>query len=242
MEPGPGGVTGCLLFPIRAIPRISTERSDPISKTLRVNERIRAREIRLIDETGQQMGIMFTRDAFNLARSRELDLVEVAPNAVPPVCRIMDYGKFRYEQGKRERESRRAQHNAELKGLRLSPNIDDNDLRTRINAAKRFFDEGHKVRFEVQFKGREMAHTEIGRELLNRVLQELGGDIIVEVPAKLEGRKMALVVARKPAPIKQGAPRPRPAAEGASPSAESPAPAPVSVAMAPPANGAADQP
>lgn len=217
-----------------------TREETPISKTLRVNERIRAREIRLIDDAGQQQGIMFTRDALALARTRDLDLVEVAPNAVPPVCRIMDYGKFRYEQSKRDRESKRAQHNVEVKGLRLSPNIDDNDLKTRINAAHRFLDEGHKVRFEVQFKGRELAHTDIGRDLLNRVVLDLGSDIIVEAPAKMEGKKMALIITRKAVqpksqprpPRPEGTSGPAPARpEAASPTAEAPPPA---AAPAPP--------
>jgi translation initiation factor IF-3 len=206
------------------------------------------------------MGIMFTRDALSLARSRDLDLVEVAPNAVPPVCRVMDYGKYRYEQGKRERESRKSQHQVVLKSLRLGPNTDEGDLKTRVNAARRFLDEGHKVKFEVQFHGRELAHVDIGRDLLNRILEELGADIVVESPPKMEGRKMSMVIARKavqpksqprpPRPVQEQRmdaegvppanrapegsatpPAPRPAAEGSA----APAPAPADNAPPPPA-------
>jgi translation initiation factor IF-3 len=216
-----------------------------------VNDRIRAREVRVIDENNEQMGIMFGRDALQLARSRDLDLVEVAPNAVPPVCRIMDYGKYRYEQTKRERESRRTQHNIVIKELRLGPNIDDNDLKTRTNAARRFMEEGHKVRFTVQFKGRELAHIDIGRDILNRIVQDLGNDIIIEAPPKMEGKKMSMLVSRKvpqvqgrpqpprPRPGQEGegvptdgVPRPRPAqeGEGAPPDGASRPPAPVPAA------------
>lgn len=204
------------------------------------------------------MGIMFGRDALQLARSRDLDLVEVAPNAVPPVCRIMDYGKYRYEQTKRERESRRTQHNIVIKELRMGPNIDDNDLTTRTNAARRFMEEGHKVRFTVQFKGRELAHIEIGRDILNRIVQDLGNDVILEAPPKMEGKKMSMLLSRKVVQV-QGRPQaprprpedglapdgaPRPAAAAATndgptdgaprPAAPAPAPAPVTAA---PANG-----
>ncbi len=181
------------------------------------------------------MGIMFGRDALQLARSRDLDLVEVAPNAVPPVCRIMDYGKYRYEQTKRERESRRTQHNIVIKELRMGPNIDDNDLTTRTNAARRFMEEGHKVRFTVQFKGRELAHIEIGRDILNRIVADLGNDIVLEAPPKMEGKKMSMLLSRKVVQV-QGrpqAPRPRPAQDDDGGLTDS-APRPVAAA---PANG-----
>jgi translation initiation factor IF-3 len=201
-----------------------------------VNERIRAREIRLIDENNEQMGIMFTRDAFNLARSRDLDLVEVAPNAVPPVCRIMDYGKFRYEQGKRDRESRRSQHNIVIKEVRLGPNTDEADVRTRINMARRFLDEGHKVKFTVQFHGRELAHTEIGRDILNRIAQELGNDTIIEAPSKMEGKRMSMIVSRKQVAPKAAPRPPRPAPENGS--SDGAAPTNGATQSAAPTNGA----
>jgi translation initiation factor IF-3 len=204
-----------------------------------VNERIRAREIRLIDENGEQMGIMFTRDAQNLARSRDLDLVEVAPNAVPPVCRIMDYGKFRYEQSKRERESRRTQHNIVIKEVRLGPNTDEADLQTRINMARRFLGEGHKVKFTVQFHGRELAHTEIGRAILDRIAQEIGGDIIVEAPSKMEGKRMSMIISRKAVQPKPAPRPPRPAQDG--PAAEGTAPQNGARAAAPTPAGAATE-
>jgi translation initiation factor IF-3 len=189
----------------------------------------------VIGENNEQMGIMFGRDALQLARSRDLDLVEVAPNAVPPVCRIMDYGKYRYEQTKRERESRRTQHNIVIKELRLGPNIDDNDLKTRTNAARRFMEEGHKVRFTVQFKGRELAHIDIGRDILNRIVQDLGNDVIIEAPPKMEGKKMSMLVSRKAPAARPQAPRPRPAAEDTA--APAPAPAAPAPAAAAPASG-----
>jgi len=178
----------------------------------------------VIDENNVQLGILFPRDALQLGRSRDLDLVEVAPNAVPPVCRIMDYGKFRYEQSKRERDSRKTQHQVIIKELRLGPNIGEHDLMTQINSARRFFDEGHKVRFLVQFRGREMAHVEIGRKLLDHVIQELGSDIVIESPPKLEGKRMNTLVSRKPAKPAPAPRTPRTAeAQDASPNGTPPA-------------------
>jgi translation initiation factor IF-3 len=209
-----------------------------------VNDRIRAREVRVIDENGEQMGIMFARDALILARQRDLDLVEVAPNAVPPVCRLLDYGKFRYEQTKKERDSRKTQHNAVIKEVRLEPNIAEHDLETKVKMARRFLEDGDKVRLTVQFKGRQMTHTEIGRELLNQVVELLQNESVVEQPPKMEGKKMALMLTHKPQPVVRpaGAPRPRreegdAAANGAAPGAppESPAAAPATVAAAAPA-------
>jgi translation initiation factor IF-3 len=144
--------------------------------------------VRVIDENGEQMGIMFARDALNLARQRDLDLVEVAPNAVPPVCRLMDYGKFRYEQTKKERDSRKTQHTVVVKEVRLKPNIDEHDLETKIRQAKRFLEEGDKVKLSVEFRGRQLTHTELGRELLNQVQQVLQNDVIIEQPPKMEGK------------------------------------------------------
>lgn len=167
----------------------------------RVNERIRIREVRLIDDEGNQVGIIPTRDALEMARERGLDLVEVAPNAVPPVCRLMDYGKFRYEQSRRDRESRRNQHVVELKEVRLSPKIDDHDLETKGRQAAKFLGEGDKVKLTVRFRGREMAHTDIGMGILTQMAEQLRVHGTIEQAPKMEGRAMSMVVA----PVKQKA-------------------------------------
>ncbi len=158
----------------------------------RVNERIRIREVRLIDEEGQQVGVIPTRDALEMARQRGLDLVEVAPNAMPPVCRLMDYGKFRYEQSRKERESRKNQHVVELKEVRIRPKIDDHDLETKGRQAAKFLDGGDKVKLTVLFRGREMAHPDIGRGLLDQLAEQLRPHGNVEQPPRMEGRAMTM--------------------------------------------------
>jgi translation initiation factor IF-3 len=160
----------------------------------RVNERIRIREVRLIDEAGEQVGIIPTRDALEMARERGLDLVEVAPNAIPPVCRLMDYGKFRYEQSRKERESRRNQHVVELKEVRIRPKIDDHDLETKGRQAAKFLDAGDKVKLTVLFRGREMAHPDIGRGLLDQLADFLRPHGTAEAAPRLEGRAMVMFV------------------------------------------------
>jgi translation initiation factor IF-3 len=160
----------------------------------RVNERIRIREVRLIDEEGQQVGIVPTREAMEMARSRGLDLVEVAPNAIPPVCRIMDYGKFRYEQSRKERESRRNQHVIELKEVRIRPKIDDHDLETKGRQAAKFLDAGDKVKMTVLFRGREMAHPDIGKGLLDQLADMLRPHGTIEQSPRLEGRTMTMML------------------------------------------------
>lgn len=176
-----------------------------------MNERIRAREVRVIDEDGTQLGVMHPLTALDLGRQKGLDLVEVAPNASPPVCRLMDYGRFRYEQTKRERESRRTQKTNTVKEVRLSPKTDVHDLQTKGNNAKRFLLEGDKVKFTVRFKGREMVHPERGQAILDRVIEGLGDAATVEQMPKLEGRNMTAILApRKPSARAQKAP----AAEG----------------------------
>jgi translation initiation factor IF-3 len=180
-----------------------------ISQNYRVNERIRAREIRLIGEHGENQ-LMFTRDAIAEAKQRGLDLVEVAPNAVPPVCKIMDYGKFKYEQTKKDRDSRKTQKSVVVKEVRFSPKIDEHDIDTKTRMAKRFLDEGNKVKLTVKFKGRELAHTNLGRDLLQQVQMMLGDNIIVEAPSKMEGKSMTMMVSLKPP--KGGVSKPKPAA------------------------------
>ena len=185
----------------RGEPELSQHKGQTISRPVqtRVNDRIRIREVRLIDDEGTQVGIIATRDALEMARERGLDLVEVAPNAVPPVCRLMDYGKFRYEQSRKERESRRNQHVVELKEVRLSPKIDDHDLDTKGRQAAKFLGEGDKVKLTVRFRGREMAHTDIGMGLLVQLAEQLRSSGTVELAPKMEGRAMSMVVA----PLKQ---------------------------------------
>ncbi len=158
----------------------------------RVNERIRIREVRLIDEEGNQVGVIPTFEALQMARERGLDLVEVAPNAMPPVCRLMDYGKFRYEQSRKERESRKHQHVVELKEVRLRPKIDDHDLETKGRQAAKFLDAGDKVKFTILFRGREMAHPDIGRGILDQLAEQLREHGAVESMPRLEGRSMTM--------------------------------------------------
>jgi translation initiation factor IF-3 len=159
-----------------------------------VNERIRIREVRLIDEEGTQVGIVPTREALDMARERGLDLVEVAPNAIPPVCRLMDYGKFRYEQSRKERESRRNQHVVELKEVRIRPKIDDHDLETKGRQAAKFLDAGDKVKMTVTFRGREMAHPDIGKGLLDQLADMLRPHGSIEQTPRLEGRAMTMML------------------------------------------------
>jgi translation initiation factor IF-3 len=158
------------------------------------------REVRVIDENGEQLGILPTRQALDIARERGLDLVEVAPNAIPPVCRLMDYGKFRYEQSRRDRESRKNQKTTDLKEVRIKPKIDEHDLATKSRQAQRFLEEGDKVKLTVMFRGREMAHPDIGRDLLLQLAEQVGSVGLVEQPPRLEGRNMTMMLAPKKAP------------------------------------------
>jgi translation initiation factor IF-3 len=188
--------------------------------------------VRLIGEGGENQ-LMFTRDAVMLARQRGLDLVEVAPNEVPPVVKMMDYGKFRYEQTKKERDARKTQKQVVLKEVRLSPKIDDHDIDTKTRMARRFLDEGDKVKLTVRFRGRELAHPNIGRDVLEQVRQLLGENVVVEQPPKMDGKAMTMIVSAKPAKP-QPPPRPRPVAQPqAADSASAPAPVPPATAEQP---------
>jgi translation initiation factor IF-3 len=149
----------------------------------------------LIDENGVQVGIISPREALMIAEERGFDLVEVAPNATPPVCRLLDYGKFRYEQSKKEREARKNQKQAELKQIRLMPKTDDHDVTVKTNKARRFLMAGDKVKFNVRFRGREMAHPDIGREMLEQIAEELRDIAVVEQRPLMEGRVLSLLVA-----------------------------------------------
>lgn len=165
------------------------------ARPVRVNERIRIREVRLIDENGVQLGVLPTRDALEIARERGLDLVEVQPNAVPPVCRLMDYGRFRYEESRRERESRKKAKGAVLKEVRVYPKIGEHDLQTKTRQAQHFLESGDKVKLSVLFRGREMLHQDIGRRLLENMVQQLSATGTVEQDARMEGRSMSVVMA-----------------------------------------------
>jgi translation initiation factor IF-3 len=162
-----------------------------------VNERIRIREVRLIDEDGTQLGVIPTRDALEIARERGLDLVEVQPNAIPPVCRLMDYGRFRYEESRKERESRRRSKGAVLKEVRIYPKIGDHDLLTKARQAQKFLEDGDKVKVAVLFRGREMLHQEIGRALLDQVVAQLQPVSTVDQDARMEGRTMSVLLSPK---------------------------------------------
>ena len=167
-----------------------------ISELMR-NEQIRDREIRLIGEDGEQLGIMSARDAMKLAREANLDLVKIAPTAKPPVCKIIDYGKYRYEQARREKEARKKQKTIEVKEIRLSPNIDTNDLNTKVNQARKFVSGGNKVKVAVRFRGRELAHTAVGKTILEDFAQKLSDIAVIDKPAKLEGKSMVMFLVEK---------------------------------------------
>lgn len=162
-----------------------------------INEQIRDREVRLIGEEGEQLGIMSSREAQKLADEAGLDLVKIAPTAKPPVCKIVDYGKYRYEQARKEKEARKKQKTIEIKEIRLSPNIDTNDLNTKINAAKKFLTKGDKVKVTLRFRGREMAHMNASKHILDDFAEALTEIATVEKPAKVEGRSMTMVLAEK---------------------------------------------
>lgn len=162
-----------------------------------INEQIRDREVRLIGENGDQLGIMPAAEALRLARDAELDLVKIAPNAKPPVCKIIDYGKYRYEQARKEKEARKKQRIIEVKEVRLSPNIDTNDLNTKVNSARKFIQKGDKVKVTLRFRGREMAHVQTSKHILDDFLDMLNDIAVIEKPAKLEGRSMSMVLGEK---------------------------------------------
>ena len=162
-----------------------------------LNEQIRDKEVRLIGENGEQLGIMSSRDALKLAREAELDLVKIAPNAQPPVCKIIDYGKYRYEQARREKEAKKKQKVIEVKEVRLSPNIDDNDLNTKISAARKFIQKGNRVKVTLRFRGREMSHMAHSKHILDEFAEKLADVSVIEKPAKVEGRSLTLILSEK---------------------------------------------
>ena len=162
-----------------------------------INEEIRDKELRVIGANGDQLGIMSSADALALAEEKELDLVKIAPNAVPPVCKIMDYGKFRFEQLKKEKEAKKNQRVVEVKEIRMSPSIDTNDLNTKIKNAMKFLNDGNRVKVTVRFRGREMAHTSLGEVLLKQFGESCAEVATVEKGAKLEGRNMSMFLSPK---------------------------------------------
>ena len=166
---------------------------------LQINEEIRDREVRVIGPDGAQMGVMSSQKALELAFSQNLDLVKIATQATPPVCKIIDYGKFRFEQAKREKEARKNQRVVDIKEVRLSLNIDTHDFETKVGHAQRFLKEGNKVKASIRFRGREMGHPEHGYEVMKRFAEALADVANVEKPAKLEGRNMLMFLASKPA-------------------------------------------
>ena len=162
-----------------------------------INGQIRDKEIRVIGENGDQLGIMSPKEAMKLAQEADLDLVKIAPKAQPPVCKIIDYGKYRYEMARKEKEARKKQKTVEIKEVRLSPNIESNDLNTKINAARKFITKGDKVKVSLRFRGREMAHVQNSKHILDDFAEALSEIATVEKAPKMEGRSMTMVLAEK---------------------------------------------
>ena len=164
---------------------------------LRINEEIRAKEVRVNTDTGEQIGIMSLKDALLEAQNRNLDLVEIAPNAKPPVCRIMDYGKYRYEQQKRDKDTRKKQKIVNVKEVKLRPKIEEHDFNVKLKNALKFIESGDKVKITIMFRGRELMHVDLGKKVLDRMAEELKEVATIEREAKLEGKNMILIVAPK---------------------------------------------
>ena len=162
-----------------------------------INEQIRDKEVRLIGENGDQLGVMSAREALKLAEEAELDLVKIAPTAKPPVCKIIDYGKYRYELARKEKEARKKQKTIDVKEVRLSPNIDTNDLNTKVNAARKFLSKGDRVKVTLRFRGREMAHMHSSRHVLDDFAEQLKDIATVEKAPKVEGRSMTMFLTEK---------------------------------------------
>lgn len=162
-----------------------------------INERIRDKEVRLISETGEQLGIMPAKEAMKLAREAELDLVKIAPGAKPPVCKIIDYGKYRYELARKEKEAKKKQKTMEVKEVRLSPNIDKNDLNTKANQARKFLTKGDKVKVTLRFRGREMAHISYSKQILDSFYELLEDISVIDKAPKMEGRSMVMFLSQK---------------------------------------------
>jgi translation initiation factor IF-3 len=180
-----------------------TQEGTAISQTRtpenRVNERIRVPQVRVIGEDGEQVGVLATRDALEMARARGLDLVEVAPNVRPPVCRILDYGKYKYEQNRRARKAKKKQHQMQLKEVKMRPKIEDHDYGFKVQHAREFLEDRDKVKLTVMFRGREMAHPELGHRLIQKVIAALDDIALVESSPRSEGRTLTAVLSPRPA-------------------------------------------
>ena len=170
---------------------------EPAISELFINEQIRDKEIRLIGESGEQLGIMSSREALKLAEEAGLDLVKIAPTAKPPVCKIVDYGKYRYELARKEKDAKRKQKVIEVKEIRMSPNIDTNDLNTKVGAARKFLEKGNRVKVTLRFRGREMAHMSTSKHILDDFAQMLSDIAVVEKMPKVEGRSMTMFLTVK---------------------------------------------
>lgn len=162
-----------------------------------INEQVRDREVRVISSNGEQLGIMSSKEAMKLAREAELDLVKIAPNAKPPVCKIIDYGKYRYELARKEKEAKKKQKTIDVKEVRLSPNIDKNDLNTKINQARKFLSKGDKVKVTLRFRGRELAHVNSSKVILEEFAEQLSDEAVVDKQPKFEGRSMIMFLTEK---------------------------------------------
>ncbi len=168
-----------------------------IAKELLINEEIKHKEIRVVDSDGGQLGILSLKEAMRIADEKNLDLVEIAPQAQPPVCKIMDYGKYRFDRAKREKETRKNQKVVSIKEVRLTPSIDVGDLETKVRQAKKFIAAGDKVKVSLRFRGRELAHTDVGAPLLDKFAAYFEGEATVEKQAKMEGRSMVMFLTPK---------------------------------------------
>ena len=164
------------------------------TKDLRINKEIRVREVRLIDSEGEQRGVVSTVEALELAQKADLDLVEVSPKAEPPVCKILDYGKFKFEQDKRLKESKKRQKLVKMKEIRMQPKIEKHDLAFKTKHVQEFLEEGNKVKVTIRFRGRELAHTELGKKVLDNLLELLECEYVVDRPAQMEGRFMSMIL------------------------------------------------
>jgi len=207
---------------------------------IRTNEKIRAREVRVIDENGEQLGVMVPFEALKMARERSLDLVEISPNAVPPVCKIQDYGKFLYEKEKSDRAARKKQKVIVIKEVKFSVNVDEHDYVTKKNMAVRFLGEGDKVKASLRFKGRQMAHRDLGYKIINRLILDIGDAGLVEFMPRMEGTTLHAILA----PTKKAEPQvQQPAAvKKPAPAAEDIAPASLAVPVAEPAAAIQEEP
>lgn len=192
----------------QSIPPFNDKRSQ--KSFIRTNDRIRAREVRVIDESGEQLGVMTPFDALRIARERSLDLVEISPNAVPPVCKIQDYGKYLYEKDKSERAARKTQKTIVIKEVKFSVTVDEHDYQTKKNQAVKFLQDGDKVKASLRFKGRQMAHRDLGYKIINRLIMDIGETGIVEFMPRMEGTTLHAIMApsKKVLPVQPKAPKP----------------------------------